>query len=719
MHWLLFALAAAACPAHTDFLVRSDPTLAPVRPYDCASVSQSPPEFTWPPQNGKNAYTLSLTVPDGHSESRSTVRNFLLWDRVLPAGDYSWQLEVSGDNREKSAARRFTIARDAVPFVVPAFGAMLAQARATRRPRTFAQDPSGRDNRALLAEVDGSISKALIAEPRSSSVGGNYDESVNAQKRALAAAYAWAATRDPRYGSEAVRHLVAQAQWDPAGPTGYRANDMANRTVAWTLALGYDWVSDRLDAPQKAAVLRSIRARTQPMFEDILPRVSSYPYDSHGNVTLNIVAAIGVLMAGDIPEADAWLREAVPAAVAWTSPWGWQDGGFANGTEQMFWDTGSNLLAWVVMRNAAGLDLAKKEWVRNHARFMAYFVPPGAPSGNFGDGQELATPELWARISKGFTRFAPTPIGRWYAAQGSGEDTSRMELLLAPKGDGERAPFPTGTPNSAWFPSVGWAAMHSDLADPLRTSVFFKSSPYGSYNHSHADQNSFVVNDKGRRLAIASGYYDDYNSRHWIQWYKQTRAANAITFDGGAGQGHNDKRFSGAITRFASGSGFDVVTGRAEAAYDGALTRAERTLVYLRPDVIVVHDSLASSRPRSWEWNIHALNRMTVVGPRRVLLRNAPAQMCVEMVLAPEVAFRQFDDFAAPPSGKNMPNQWHGVFASATRSAAAEFIAVMRVGSDCSGKPVDAPVLTANGWTLQVDGRTVRSERGEVSVGGR
>ena len=62
------------------------------------------------------------------------------------------------------------------------------------------------------------------------------------------------------------------------------------------------------------------------MFEDILPRVSRYPFDSHGNVTLNIVAAIGALMVGDIPEADAWVREAVPAAIAWTSPWGWQDG---------------------------------------------------------------------------------------------------------------------------------------------------------------------------------------------------------------------------------------------------------------------------------------------------------------------------------------------------------------------------------------------------------
>jgi hypothetical protein len=35
----------AACGVHKDFLVRSDPTLAPVRPVDCGTTSQTPPEF--------------------------------------------------------------------------------------------------------------------------------------------------------------------------------------------------------------------------------------------------------------------------------------------------------------------------------------------------------------------------------------------------------------------------------------------------------------------------------------------------------------------------------------------------------------------------------------------------------------------------------------------------------------------------------------------------
>jgi hypothetical protein len=538
------------------------------------------------------------------------------------------------------------------------------------------------------------------------------------QKRTVAAALAYAATRDPKYGENAARRLMTQARWSATGLIGNANNDTANRTVAWTLALGYDWLYDYLNDAQKAAIRAAVRARTQPMFAD-LARTTTSPYDSHGNVTLNTVAAIGALMAGDIPEADEWVKEAIPAAVAWTSPWGAQDGGFGNGTTQGFWDAGSNLPTWYILRNAAGVDLAKKEWVRNHAAFMAYFTPPGTPSGNFGDGQEMKLDEVWSRVSEAYARFAPGPLSRWYAKQQSGHaDGSRLELLLAPRVDLNPAPFPADTPDAALFPTIGWVAMHSSLADPNRASVYFKSSPYGSYNHSHADQNSFVVNHKGRRLAIASGYYDDYQTKHWREWYKQTRAANAITFDGGKGQAADDRAATGEVTKFASNGIYDYAVGRAEKAYGGALTKAQRTLVYLRPNLVLVHDSVASATPRTWEWNIHALNRITKVSEQKIAIRNGPAQMCVEMLAAPDVTFDQTDKFSAPPQGRNMPDQWHGTFATAAKSPSAEFVALLRIGSDCSEAKSAGAVArrTGNEWSITVDGKTVSLAGENVAV---
>lgn len=709
---------APSCGEQSDFLVRPDPTLAPVRPMDCSTITQTPPEFTWPPQQGANTYAVVLRFPNGQTHTRTTSRNWLLWDRTLPPGSYSWQVQVSGNSNHTSEPRKFTIAPNATAFIVPAGETLLRNAREAPRPRTWSRDAtrpmSGIEAeraggfRNLVAEVGNKMADPVQAEPKSGSDNANYEDTVAEQKRTMAVALAYAVTRERRYGEDAVRRMMAQAQWSTEGAISYKKNDMANRNVAWTLALAYDWVHDYLEPGQKKAILAAIRARTEPMYADVVSRLGAYPYDSHANLTLTIVAAIGALTAGDIPEADRWLKDVLPLAVVWTSPWGWQDGGFANGTAQLFWDTGSNLPAWYVLRNAAGVDLAQKEWVRNHARFMAYFVPPGAPSGVFGDGHELDLKEVWSRVSKATARFAPTPIGRWYARSMGNEDQARVELMLSPRVDLARATLPEGTPDSAYFPSVGWVAMHSGLSDPERTSVYFKSSPYGSYNHSHGDQNSFVIHQHGERLVMASGYYDGYQTPHWKEWYKQTRATNAITFDGGKGQGFNGKQFSGEITRFESGDGYDIATGRAEKAYGGELTRAQRSIVYLRPNVVLVHDSLASDTPRTWEWNIHALRKMAKLGDKLVQVRNGAAKMCLEMLVSPQVTFEQADQFTAAPSGKDMPNQWHGAFVSGAKSRSAEFVALMRIGAECTSRTSPARLLpTAEGLQVEVDGAAV------------
>jgi hypothetical protein len=726
------AASRSACGTQSDFLLRSDPLLAPVRPMDCSVVTQSPPEFTWPPLEGKFTYTVMLTGPDGKTESRSTPRNWLAWDRVLPAGKYTWQMKSSYDN-EVSKPRTFTIAPDAVAFVLPAEDTALERARATPRPRSWPADATSPLPRlkaeraagfaALLEEVDNKMHLPVQAEPQAGSNDSNYNDTVDEQKRTLAAALAWAGTKNPKYGADAARRLVAQARWSSTGRISFHNNDMASRNVAWTLALGYDWTHDYLDAAQKALILEAIRTRTRDMFDQYIAthEITRNPYDSHGNLTLTITAAIAALMAGDLPEADAWMRGAVNMAIVWTSPWGGADGGFGNGTAQAQWDTGSNLLVWMVLKNATGIDIAKKEWVRHYARYLAYFLPPGTPSGLFGDGQEQPLKEVWARVGKAYTAFAPSPLGRWYASQLKGEDAARLEVLLAPWIGSGNAPFPEGTPNAAFFPSIGWAAMHSDLADPQRTSVYFKSSPYGSYNHSHADQNSFVVNHKGRRLAIASGYYDNFRTPHWTDWYKQTRSTNAITFDGGKGQGIDGRQFSGEITRFESLPTHDYAVGHAEKAYGGALTRAQRTLVYLRPDVVIVYDALASRVPRTWEWNLHALQRMNPVGDKSVHVADGDAQMCVEMLASPDAAFTQTDQFTVAPQKSSMnertPNQWHGKFASVAPSESADFVTLLRIGADCSATRVKAEAARIpGGWELKIGDKTVKLDGDAVTV---
>jgi hypothetical protein len=353
--------------------------------------------------------------------------------------------------------------------------------------------------------------------------------------------------------------------------------------------------------------------------------------------------------------------------------------------------------------------------VRNWGRYMAYFDPPGSPVRLFGDGHEQAMlDEHRARYGKGYAGFAPSPLTQWWASRLSGEDASRAEFLLAPLSELRKTRLPEGTPNSLYLPSIGWAAMHSSLADDDRTSVYFKSAPppFGAFNHSHADQNSFVINAGGQRLAIESGYYDAYKSPHWRKWLHQTRSKNAITYDGGKGQlfyEEGDKMGYGGVTRFAAAADHDVVSGDATHAYGGAVTAALRTLVYVRPGVIVVHDKLASATPRRWEWNIHALNKMDG-DEKSIAIRSGGQSLCADLLAGPRAEFSQTNQWTeAPRKGEE---QWHGKWTSEPLPA-AEFLVVMRVG--CKDVPAQA-TRADGGWKLSVGKKVITISGSETSV---
>jgi hypothetical protein len=456
------------------------------------------------------------------------------------------------------------------------------------------------------------------------------------------------------------------------------------------------------------------------MYDDVLggrARISKHPRDSHANQTLMLLPAISALVAGDLPEANAWLAHSLPAAVNGLSPWGGSDGGFANSAAQGVWDLGEQLLPWYVLRWTGSVDLAGKPWVRNWSKFQAYFMPPHQKTQVFGDGLEMDLTENRSRFGAGYANFVGLPLAKWYAANLQGQDPMRVESLFSPPDPGTSAALPEGTPNAILMGSIGWAAMHSELADPQRVSVYFKSSPrpFGAFNHSHADQNSFVINAGGERLALESGYYDGYKTAHWNEWYKQTRAKNAITFDGGQGQLYyerDEKMGYGEITQFEAGGRYDLVTGDATQAYGGALTRATRSLVYLRPNLVLVYDNLASDTPRTFEWNIHAAKQMIEESPERIRLQ-AGTPLCVDMLAAPPLRFSQTDRWSADPAKGD--RQWHGRFANVTPATRAEFVALIRVGCGSA----NASATPANGgWHVSVNGQSVTFNASGARVAG-
>ena len=527
-------------------------------------------------------------------------------------------------------------------------------------------------------------------------------------------AVAWYMTRDPWFLSEMRARMNL---FVPAILARNCTGDVAEtRDYAWFFALAYDFAYADMSADERKAVHDVILSCGNAGLVKVADTVRMYPENGIAFNALGKFVGALLIVRGDMPDMNPWLRNALPTYVASVSPWGGDDGGFANGSSYAEWDAGESLVMWDLIERVLNVPFYKKPWLTEFSRFIAYALPPGSPAGVFGDGAELNRSEDWARFGKAIMNRSDTTLSRWYVKQQSGEDYARLHILLSPREYGSALTLPSTQPNGAYFPVVGWAAMHSSLTDRLRTSVFFKSSPFGSVNHSHADQNSFVMYSKGKVLAMDSGAYDYYNSPHWRNYYKQTRAHNAITFDGGVGQGLGatglgERAASGKLTKFLQYPAYDITAGDAVAAYGGALTQARRTLVFIRPSTLVTIDQLDSVTARRYEYNLHT--GVPLSGTADAFRADvAPAEMCGTVASPDAMTMSSSSGYNPAPTVATTPHYWNKFTFNGARNKGL-IVSVLR--ADCASA---APAISfANGGaTIEVGGRVISATALDVTV---
>jgi hypothetical protein len=521
-------------------------------------------------------------------------------------------------------------------------------------------------------------------------------------------------TKDPWFLSEMRARMKL---FGPAILSRNCSGDVSEtRDYVWFYSLAYDMAYAGLTAEDRKLVHDIILSCGNAGLLKMPDMVRRYPEHAISFNALGKFVGALLIVRGELPAADAWLGQTLQTYMDTLSPWGGPDGGFANGSSYAEWDSGESLLFWDLIDRVLDVPFLKKQWLAEFPRFVAYTLPPGSPAGTFGDGAEVNRAEEWARFGKAIMNRSDTTLSRWYVKQMKGEDYARLHILLSPREYTSSVTLPSTQPNGAYFAAVGTAAMHSSLTDLARTSVYFKSSPFGSVNHSHADQNSFVLYSQGKVLAMDSGYYDYYNSPHWREYYKQTRAHNAITFDGGIGQslgagGLGERALNGKLTRFHQSAAYDIASGDATTAYAGLLTQAKRTVVFIRPSTLVTIDQLASNTARKFEYNLHTSVALT--GNAASFRADvAPAQLCG--VVASPVALTQTTTpgYSPAPTIATTPHYWHR-FGFGSAQTKGLIVSVLR--TDCStAQPVINWVGT--GATINVAGRQVTVTDTDVTV---
>lgn len=744
LFFVMFAMTSLCSAAlGADWWV-TDPLAMPVRPAAASAPQQNPPLFTWPAKTGSTGYELQILNTKNDVATYRIKDNWLHLSVALPQGIHRWRVRALGSALTGwSNERSFTVGAESGSFLVNTKSAAMLAELQRPHPRGFARGTElaalkadllsarASDVLALKAKVLRQLGVAMPLEPlmrfdlMASSAATNKaiadvrNRLQDEQELLLSLGLLWFHEGDVRWKNEAMARVKNLAAWDPNGSTGRVSHTQASRTILLILAVGFDWFYDNWSNVERSVIHAAAAQRYSALFDVIVAdgSLARKPFNSFNSYTLGYLVAAAPLLADGSSVFDRTFPDALSLYAATFPAWSGDDGGYGNGLAYGLWDVPESVVLWDLLRWSTGFSMYHKPEVKNFGKVLAYFLPPGTPGGYFGDGAETLTPSSNARFGKVFAARAQSPLMNWYADQLFGEDKTWFSMMTRPPVDTQSRDF-LDAPNSIALPSVGWTAMHSDLTARDRVSVYFKSSSFGSFNHSHADQNSFVIHSRGRVIAMDSGVYDYYNSPHWRNWYKQTRAHNAITFDGGQGQslgesGTGTRNFAGSIKQFVQTPAVDWVTGDAASAFDRPLLRNNRSVALVRPSTVVIVDDVAADTPKRWESNFHTPSALAQTSTGWEM-KIPGAEVCMSFMASQPAVKTSTDGYAPAPetSAKVLPHVW-SVFGVKDATTTATFVTVLRMNCATSEPQIQ---IDAGRVQVKVSGKILVHQAGSMSL---
>ena len=413
--------------------------------------------------------------------------------------------------------------------------------------------------------------------------------------------------------------------------------------------------------------------------KSLFTKLESSPYESHGWTAFGFLGITAIATYGEIPEAENWLKIIIPAYTAMLPPWSYQDGGWCQGTDYWQYSTMTNHEFMDVLALGGIIDLYKNAWAQNEYLWTLYAYPNGS-YGSFGDQSNRT------KASTGYSMnsvaneayFNKSGIGKWLVESfGSKFNLGYLDSYYTSRLDDIDSEPPTEYPLGHQFRDIGWAVMTDSLEDPGRIQMTFKSSYWGSFNHSHPDQNAFIIQAYGENLANKSGYYDAYHTEHDSTITRPSFAHNTITVDGGKGQLDDTMEAKGELTQFVTQMDFDSVTGDATEAYryvngntiattnktpdtvKGRLDKFVRDIIYIRPGVFVVIDDLkaynsANGGTSSFEWWLNAEHEIEYTN-NSAKISEGVARLDANVVYPTNTKATYYDGFYSPIDNKHYP----------------------------------------------------------------
>ncbi len=481
------------------------------------------------------------------------------------------------------------------------------------------------------------------------------------------AAFAHAVWEDPRdleLATVSLKRILDYDPWDyflegGEHPIGFQRAPEA--TIAVCAAL--DWIGHLLDPGLVAEAERQVAVKGAPacylsiyglMFpdrvqgwtinhrDDDIPvkiDLSRWPLILNStNLKIIPTCALGfaaLWLHGRHPQADRWLQMARRSAQSFAPMYG-IDGSYDEGVGYWGYTTLHMAMLAEAVHRRLGIDERDLINYKGSTRFATVMSMPrlgsaynnpneqkeynAVPKGtmdpaidivNFGDsghGTDTTVSAWTGRVHEDpFSRHAAARLGAIKHYHGA--------IWLQP--DAATSPPPAEWLNTRldndWVISRdGWG--------PESTVVALRSG--GPANHEHADRNSIIFKAHGERM-FHDPFKAAYVATHPRWLLRLTEAHTAVIVDGQGHQYHDGSEGTNASWARATVTGYDArdermqVTSDATDAYRLVLPyvqRVDRSLYYLKPDVLLILDRLDCGQPADFTARFQVFNEDTFGG---------------------------------------------------------------------------------------------------------
>ncbi len=498
--------------------------------------------------------------------------------------------------------------------------------------------------------------------------------------------------------------LLTVAQWPTWTPPWFLSHGLHTYyqvgVFTQSVAVGYDLIADALSPAEKSRIAQafwgnSIRPTLQEyFFNNRLPTASS---NHMANSVGGAIAACAALW-GDVPDwnsryapalaeliasYESLLQGLFPGDGSEAEPAGYED--FA--MEGMSFGAAA-LQSLGIHPRGMGKMLHSFWWLR-YAQFApGQFLDTGDFSGNLSSlsgyawsAENAGDPALQSfyESAKNGTLMDVIRLARAAAAAGLSRQPGERQLKAAStpeiealsSGDAPalldlvccthpRTAVPA-PPLARIFPLRGSAVMRSGWA-PGSTVISLRVGPW--FNHEHHDQGSFQAAAWGEELIAEAGYADYYKDPQYADYFSQAPGHNSVIVDADPfSQEDYDGRYWPALHQYPKFQGhvfsqaLDFLSADLKPAYNDEekLDEYVREYVFIKPDVLIVHDRLRAPLAHRYTSFLHIPpgDSVRIDGPQAIIQGKAAFALLtaggstlkwmIEPAPAPENAYTDLD----------------------------------------------------------------------------